>query len=267
MHVLLPPSEGKNAGGRGRSITARAPHPVLGAQRARALQALQTLLEGPTEAVAKALLLPPGVVNDAIAANARAATGPTMPALQRYAGVVYDGLGFAALSPDGQRAAARSVYVFSGLFGVVRGDEAIPDYRVPAKAVLPELGVAGTAWRPVLDEALPGLFGKGLLIDLRSSDYAAMWRPRGALADKTITVRVLSPLPDGGLGVVSYPSKFAKGRLVGALAEAAASGHRFKTAADVAELWTASTGHAATVTGPGALTIHHPAKIVGNPDA
>ena len=27
--------------------------------------------------------------------------------------------------------------VFSGVFGVVRGDEAIPDYRVPAKAALP----------------------------------------------------------------------------------------------------------------------------------
>jgi hypothetical protein len=119
----------------------------------------------------------------------------------------------------------------------------------------------------MLDEAMPQLLGKGLIVDLRSSDYAAMWRPRGALADRTVTVRVLSPLPAGGVGVVSFPSKFAKGRLAAALARAIADGGRVTSVADVAQLWSAHTGHAAEVTPDGGLTLHHPAKIVGNPDA
>jgi len=231
------------------------------------LAALDSLTTGDAKSAATALLLPSGVAASALAVNSRVASSPTAKALMRYAGTVYDGLGYASLEPAAQRVAARSVYVFSGLFGVVRGDELVPDYRVPAKASLPGIGVAGTAWRPVLDDALPPLLGKGLIVDLRSSDYAAMWRPRGAIAGRTITVRVLSPLPGGGLGVVSYPSKYAKGRLAAALAQAVARKQTVQTIEDVAALWTGVTGHRAEVTGEGSLTLHHPAKIVGNPDA
>ena len=55
---------------------------------------------------------------------------------------------------------------------------AVPDYRVPAKATLPGIGVAATFWRPVLGVTVPALLAPGLVVDLRSSDYAAMWRPR-----------------------------------------------------------------------------------------
>jgi len=231
------------------------------------LNALAELVSRDASAAAEALLLPPGVADAATAVNRRVEAAPTAKALTRYAGTVYDGLGFADLPAPAQRVALRTVYVFSGLFGVVRGDEPIPDYRVPAKATLPGVGIAGTAWRPVLDEVLPQLFGKGLIVDLRSSDYAAMWRPRPPLAARTITVRVLSPLPAGGLGVVSYPSKYAKGRLVAALSRAVAAKRRVQTIADVAALWSDTTGHHAEVTSDTALTLHHPAKIVGNPDA
>jgi hypothetical protein len=231
------------------------------------LAALRTLLSGPADKAATALLLPPGVAAAALAVNARVESSPTVSALERYAGTVYDGLDLASMDEAARRAAARSVHVFSGLFGVVRGDELVPDYRVPAKASLPGVGVVGTSWRPVLDEVLPATLARGVIVDLRSSDYAAMWRPRGWLAERTITVRVLSPLPAGGLGVVSYASKFAKGRLVRALAQANAAGTAVDSVEDVAALWLAATGHATEVMGKGALTIHHPAKVVGNPDA
>ncbi|MGH8861270.1 MAG: peroxide stress protein YaaA, partial [Jatrophihabitantaceae bacterium] len=230
MRVLLPPSEAKNPGGRGRPLSARPPHPLLGGDRERVLDALGRLLAGPRRPAVRALLLPPAAVDAALAADAAARTGGTLPALRRYAGVVYDGLASAGLDGTEHRLAARSTLIFSGLLGVVRGDEPVPDYRVPAKAVLPGIGVAGTFWRPVLDEVLPILLGRGLVIDLRSSDYVAMWRPRGALAERVVQVRVLSPLPGGGRGVVSYPSKFAKGRLAAALVRRAAAGGAVRTA-------------------------------------
>lgn len=229
------------------------------------LGALTTLVGGPPDAAAEALLLPPGVAAAALATNAAAGTSPTLPALSRYAGIVYDGLGMADLPVEVQRRARRSIVVFSGLFGVVRGDEAVPDYRVPAKAVLPGIGVAGTAWRPVLDEVMPALLGKQLVIDLRSTDYQAMWRPKGALADRTISVRVLSPLPGGGEGVVSYASKYAKGRLAAVLLTASAGGDRVTTVEQVAGLWRRDTGYRAEVVDAHTLTVHHPAKVVGQP--
>lgn len=237
VHVLLPPSEAKHRGGRGRSLAARPPHPLLASGRERALDALAELVAGPPEHAARALLLPPSAAGAALPANRAVRTSATLPALRRYGGVVYEGLAAAGLDDAEHRAAARSTLIFSGLFGVLRGDEAVPDYRVPAKAVLPGIGVAGTYWRPLLDVAVPALLGRGLVVDLRSSDYAAMWRPRGDVAARTVQVRVLSPLPGGGLGVVSHPSKWAKGRLTAALVRRVLAGAPVRTAADVAAAW------------------------------
>lgn len=244
MRVLLPPSEGKTPGGRGRPLGTRAESgsgPVAAA-RAAVLAALATLLRAGDAAAAAALQLPPGVAAAALAADRAVLTAPTTPALRRYAGVVYDGLDFANLPAPARRVAARNTLIFSGLWGVLRGDEAVPDYRVPAKAVLPGLGTVGTYWRDALDQELPGRLGSGLVVDLRSSDYAAMWRPRGALAARVVSVRVLSPLPRGGHGVVSYPSKLAKGRLAAALFARLADGRPADSGADVLAAWRAIGG-------------------------
>ena len=256
VHVLLPPSETKRPGGRGRPLAARPPHPVLGPARARVLDALAELLRLPPQDAAAALALPPAVAADALRADAAVRSTPTAPALRRYAGVLYDGLAAAALDAAEQRLAARRLLVFSGLFGVVRGDEPVPLYRVPAKAVLPGLGVAGGFWRPVLDEALPGLLGGGPVVDLRSSDYAAMWRPRGELAERTLTVRVLSPRPAGGWAVISHPSKFAKGRLAGALVRRLAAGGPVERVEDVADAWRSCGGPRAEPDGPRRLVLY-----------
>jgi cytoplasmic iron level regulating protein YaaA (DUF328/UPF0246 family) len=245
VRILLPPSEGKTTGGRGRSVARRGQSGPLADARSTLLDALGTLLTGDPRKSAEALLLPAGVADDALASNAVVALSPTTPALRRYSGVVYDGLGMDRLSTPAQRLAGRSVLVFSGLWGVVRGDEPVPNYRVPAKAVLPGVGVVGTFWRPVLDEALPAMLGRQLVVDLRSGDYAAMWRPRHPVADRVVSVRVLSPLPRGGLGVVSYNSKYAKGQLAAALLERAAAGDRLVSSRDVAQAWLDSGGAAA----------------------
>jgi cytoplasmic iron level regulating protein YaaA (DUF328/UPF0246 family) len=220
------------------------------------LAALDRLIAGPRAAAAAALLLPPAVIDAALAANAAVRDSATLPALRRYAGTVYEGLDHQNLDAAQQRVAARTVLTFSGLFGVVRGDEPVPNYRVPAKAVLPGVGVAATAWRPVLDEAMPTLLGRGLVVDLRSSDYAAMWRPRGELATRTVGVRVLSPLPSGGRGVVSYPSKFAKGKLTAALVRRLAAGEQVRTAEDVATTWLAAGGLDAEVEAADRVVLH-----------
>ncbi|MDT4945583.1 MAG: uncharacterized protein QOH14_2316 [Pseudonocardiales bacterium] len=228
----------------------------LGEARERTLRALGELVAADAGAAAAALLLPPGVARDALAANSGVPDAPSMPALRRYSGVVYDGLALDTLTPAAQRVAARCALIFSGLLGVVRGDEPVPAYRVPAKAVLPGIGVVGTFWRPVLDDVLPAVLGTGLVVDLRSSDYAAMWRPRGALAERMLRVRVLSPVPRGGHGVVSYSSKLAKGRLCAALATRLASGGSVATAEDVAEAWLSAGGSRWEAGRPGHLIIY-----------
>lgn len=237
MRILLPPSEVKQPGGRGRPLAGRPVATELDKSRAELFVALARLLDLPEAAAA--LQLPPSVAESALATNRRVAETATLPAMRRYAGTVYQGLDVAGLSPAAARLARTALLIFSGLLGVSRGGEAVPDYRVPAKAVLPGIGVAATFWRPRLADVLPALLGSGPVIDLRSTDYAAMWQPspNSAPAARLIAVRVLSPTPGGRLAVVSYRSKLAKGRLAAALLEMQASGRRVTGPADLLAAW------------------------------
>jgi cytoplasmic iron level regulating protein YaaA (DUF328/UPF0246 family) len=255
VRLLLPPSESKRPGGRGRSIAERGLTGPLAETRAALLAALQRLVAGEAARAAGALLLPPGLAADALARNAAVTSAHTMPALRRYTGVLYDAWGYATLAPAARRAAGRSVWIFSGLWGVLRGDEPVPDYRVPAKATLPGIGVAGSAWRPALAALLPAVVAADLVVDLRSSDYAAMWRPGRDLAADLVTVRVLSPLPRGGHGVVSFASKQGKGLLARALLDAAGRGAPPKTIDDVAAAWLVAGGRDADQPRPGELVL------------
>ncbi len=59
--------------------------------------------------------------------------------------------------------------------------------------------------------------GRGPVLDLRSGAYAAAWTPRGELAERTLTVRVLHEREVDGVpvrSVVSHFNKATKGRLV-----------------------------------------------------
>jgi hypothetical protein len=77
--------------------------------------------------------------------------------------------------------------------------------------------VAGV-WRAHLGSAVREALGSGLLVDLRSTTYAAFWRPEPDLARRVVTVRVLHE-SDGRRTVVSHFNKATKGRLVRGLLE------------------------------------------------
>jgi cytoplasmic iron level regulating protein YaaA (DUF328/UPF0246 family) len=191
VRILLPPSEAKHPGGRGRPLADRHAGGELDEHRAELFAALARLLDQPE--AADALLLPPSIAEPALAANRRAAAAPTLPAVRRYAGTLYQGLDVAGLSAAAARQARTDLLIFSGLLGVSRGGDPVPDYRVPAKAVLPGLGVAATFWRRRLARLLPALLGTGPVIDLRSTDYAAIWQPAPASSEagRLIAVRIL----------------------------------------------------------------------------
>ncbi len=102
----------------------------------------------------------------------------------------------------------------SALWGAVRPGDRIPAYRLSADVRLPRIGGLPAVWRGPLGAALEDAAGAGLLLDLRSTPYAALWRPTGAMAERTVSVRVVDPATGK---VVSHFNKATKGRLVRAL--------------------------------------------------
>lgn len=241
MFVLLPPSEAKHLDDarRRRASTgdASTAAPELAAMRATILAAVAKLCGRDETAAAAALSLPAGELAQACRRNAALPDAPLLPALDRYAGVVYQGFDAPTLTKAGRLMAERSVLVFSGGFGVVRGDEGVPWYRIPASARLPELGAVTAIWRPVLARVVPALLGDEFTVDLRSTDYRAMWRPVRGASGRIVAVRVLQRRRVAGRAVeqvVSYHSKLVKGRLARALVDAATRRRRVESADDVA---------------------------------
>ncbi|MEV1288618.1 peroxide stress protein YaaA [Micromonospora sp. NPDC049679] len=235
MLVLLPPSEGKAASGSGRPLDLDALSlPELNPARERALEALVNLCAQPDDDAARAVLgLSPGQ-RDEVRRNARLREASALPARRLYTGVLYDALDLASLAPPARRLAQRSILVFSGLWGAVRVNDRIPPYRCSIGVKLPSLGALAPYWKKAMPTALAEVAGDGLVLDLRSSAYAAMWRPSGATAGRTATVRVLHERIVGGVAkraVVSHFNKATKGRLVRSLL---ASGSRPKSPAELA---------------------------------
>jgi len=215
------------------------PLPELVATRETILAAVAKLCMRNESAASTALSLPAGELVEACRRNAGLLEAPLLPALDRYAGVVYQGFDSASLTKAARRVAERSVLVFSGGFGLVQGGEGVPWYRIPASARLPELGAVTAIWRPVLACVVPPLIGAEFTIDLRSTDYRAMWKPARGLGDRVVAVRVLQRrLAAGRLveQVVSYHSKLVKGRLARALVDAATRRRRIETVDDVAAI-------------------------------
>lgn len=221
--ILLPPSEGKAAGGRGAPLDLDAlSFPGLTATRRRLVEALERMALRDPDLLRAALGLSERQ-QDAVAADAALSTAPTRPTMARYTGVLYDALDYASLTGSGLRRANASVVVASALFGLLRPRDRIPSYRLSGGTTLPGLGGLASLWRPVLEPELAT--ADRLVVDLRSGAYAALARVPGA-----VDVRVLREA-DGRRTVVSHDNKYTKGHLARALCE-----HGARTVADVAEL-------------------------------
>jgi cytoplasmic iron level regulating protein YaaA (DUF328/UPF0246 family) len=221
--VLLPPSESKAVGSKGRPLDLETlSFPALTPTRRQVIETVQRLARRQPDRLRAALGL--SSRQDAqLALDADLTRSPTQPALELYCGVLYEALDYRTLSAAARRRANSSLVIASALFGLVRPRDRLPAYRLSGSSVLPELGGLAPVWRPVLE---PTLARTGqLVIDLRSAPYAALARVPGA-----VQVRVLRET-DGQRVVVSHDNKYTKGHLARALCQSGA-----RSVADVAEI-------------------------------
>jgi cytoplasmic iron level regulating protein YaaA (DUF328/UPF0246 family) len=186
--ILLPPSESKTGRTRGRSVVhEHLSFPELSATRQSVAEAVAKVSAHPDAAAT--LGVSPNLTAE-IARNLVLHTAPAMAASRVYSGVLYDALDYATLDSAARRRANRWLVVVSALYGAVRPTDAIAPYRLSMAVNLPGVGPLASAWKPELRRVLPPLAGRGVVVDCRSSTYAAAWTPEGDLADRWVQVRV-----------------------------------------------------------------------------
>jgi cytoplasmic iron level regulating protein YaaA (DUF328/UPF0246 family) len=215
MLILLPPSEGKAPPARrGRPVDLDALSvPELTAARRKLVDALIET-SGRADG-AEVLGLGPSRLAE-LESNRRLLDLPARPAAEIYAGVLYAALDLSGLPSAARRRANLAVRVQSALWGPVRLTDRIPPYRLSIGARLPGIGPLAGFW----NRELAGVFGPRageLVVDCRSSGYAAAWRsPEPA---KLVRVTAMTE-KDGRRSVVSHFAKHTRGLVARMLLEA-----------------------------------------------
>jgi cytoplasmic iron level regulating protein YaaA (DUF328/UPF0246 family) len=202
--LLLPPSEGKASGGNRRRSTWTPDAGSFGSSLAdRRSEVVAALAE--VQGGSEKLL---GVRGDhllrAQSANSSLIGAPTLPAWQRYTGVVWDHLEPASLPVE----ARRRILVVSGLLGLVRGDDPVPDYRLKMGASLQPLGKLSTWWRPAVSTELARISRRRVVVDLLANEHRSAVEGVSVIAVSLVD-------PSGGSG--GHFAKAAKGELARAI--------------------------------------------------
>ncbi|PCE14832.1 hypothetical protein AUC47_01400 [Microbacterium sp. SZ1] len=211
MKILLPPSETKRPGGAGAPLDLRALSlSKLHDERRAVADALVRLAGDPAEAQ-RVLKLSDKQVGE-IAHNRELLSAPTLPAVDRYTGVLYDALDATSLPTASRRWLASHVWIHSAPFGPVGALDSIPAYRLAAGTSLPGIPPLRRHWAEATSAAIAAEQPE-FLLDLRSEAYAALG-PIPAEVDSAY-VRVVT---EHGKALNHFNKK-SKGMLVRGLAE------------------------------------------------
>ncbi|MFC5432174.1 YaaA family protein [Microbacterium suwonense] len=209
MKILLPPSETKRPGGLDRPLEIAAlALPSLAPQREALVDALVALSED--RALARRVLKLSERQAQDVEHNRMLRTAPTMAAVDRYTGVLYDALDALNLDRAARRWLGAHALIHSAPFGPIGALDRIPAYRLAAGTSLPGFPSLRRHWAEATGGALAQ---SGFLLDLRSEAYVALGPipasvPSAYVRIVTATGRALN-----------HFNKKAKGELVRALAE------------------------------------------------
>ncbi|MEP6844016.1 MAG: peroxide stress protein YaaA [Pseudolysinimonas sp.] len=216
MLILLPPSETKRDGGdptRPLALDALS-YAELTKARQQALSALRRLTRN--RGAAAALHLGPTQARE-LERNKLVESGPTMAALERFDGVLYEGLDVSGLPSTSREFAHNHLAIASALFGLLGADDPIPAYRLSPDSRLPGTPL-GALWRGPVSAAIaahPAAAAGAMILDLRSEAYVALG-PAPQRAESWY-LRVVSEGDDGRRRALNHFNKKGKGEFTRAM--------------------------------------------------
>lgn len=237
MLILLPPSETKRSGGEAVPLDwTTLVYPSLNPKRRELAAALVALAQDPV--AARTALKLGGTQLFEIDRNRELLSAPTLPVIDRYTGVLFDGLDAATLSLSQRKFARAHLLVHSALFGPIAALDPIPAYRLSNDSRVPDLTPANHTLKKYWSVEVQRILGEthGLLLDLRSEGYVKLgMRP---LRADSLYLRVVAASANGQKRALNHFNKKSKGEFVRALLE---HEHDFTTSAELVA-WARSVG-------------------------
>ena len=230
MLVLLPPSETKRDGGdlAPVELTTLSFPSQLRARR-DVSKALATLGRNRDEC-ARVLKLSPKQL-DEVVRNRNVLKSATMPAIDRYTGVLFDALDALSLPKSARNFLRDHVIIGSAAFGLVRAMDLIPAYRLSFDSRLPGLkaGSLKHTWASAGSAVLAA--ASDFILDARSEGYASL-APLPAGSNSTY-LRVVTQADGGEVRALNHFNKKGKGEFLRALALAGSAVSRIASVDDL----------------------------------
>jgi len=146
--------------------------------------------------------------------NAELRTAPTLPAIERYTGVMYDAIEHRTLGTDAREAFGQSAIIMSGLFGMVRPFDMIPAYKLKMGGKLIRGKSCAAVWKPLITRSLADSVQGGVVWDLLPNEHSAAWDPSSVRYESRFTVKFVEQGAGGQLKTVNHWSKLLKGALI-----------------------------------------------------
>lgn len=232
--ILLPSAEGKASGGNPlapdmfdyRSSNTFNYFSELNPERRALIDAVQAQIQaarkaGDTAALEGLFGVKGDALERAVEATLAVYESPLTAAIDRYApGVMYRAMEFPTLPTGAQRRLLENGIILSGLFGLLRPDDLIPDYRLKMDARVEGVGRASAYWRGPLSAHLNALLAGQAVWNMLPPAFEDAWDDAGT-AGRTIRVRFVKE-EDGERRPLTHGVKELRGALVNFIVTAVA---------------------------------------------
>lgn len=186
MVILFAPSEGKREGGILPSLSETSfLFPELYPNRLEIINRYEILVQTGTQEALSELF---GIkeAKEFIRYKKPFETAPTMKAIERYDGVAYGYLNYLELSTQAQCYIDSHVILFSNLFGPIRADDQIPDYKLKQGSAIDRVAPE-KFYKAHFSSALDEMIGDREILDIRAGFYDKFYVPK----NKATTLKFL----------------------------------------------------------------------------
>ncbi len=115
-------------------------------------------------------------VQDSVKLTKTVYTAPLMAARKRFVpDPFFSAVDFEGLPTGAQRRLLENSIIFSGLFGMLRPDDLVPEYQLRMSSAIPDIGPLVSFWKPRISPLLNKVIRNRFVWDLLPDSYREAW--------------------------------------------------------------------------------------------
>lgn len=219
--ILLASSEGKASGGNPfapdmfdyRTSNTFNYFKILNPERRQLIEMLHDVIKSGETDLEQLFGVKDNALEQSVAAILEIYSAPLISALDRYnPGVMYQAMDFPGLPTGAQRRLLEEGIIFTGMFGLLRPDDLIPEYRLRMDANVPGIGKVSTFWKDILSRELNETLTDRFVWNLLPKIHEEAWDDEHTY-EAMVRVQFMRKIK-GELKAVTHDVKPLRGKLV-----------------------------------------------------